>query len=80
MIGTCHLEKKNWAINPCHYLKNGTHNFVSLTRKVQGYKIKRHTLVCKVARLLQANTYNESNLFLPPNLSHNSVFSRKGYP
>ena len=31
VIGKCHFETKIRAVNPCHYLKNGTHNSKSLT-------------------------------------------------
>ena len=30
VMGTCHYQKKNGAIIPCHYLKKGTHNSVSM--------------------------------------------------
>ena len=37
MIATCHYQKNNGAIIPCHYLKKGTHNSVSLLL-FTGYK------------------------------------------
>ena len=32
VIGTCHFEKYIRAITACHYLKNWSHNYVSLTK------------------------------------------------
>ena len=67
MLETCHFETKIRAIIPCHYLKNGTHNFVSLTRKMQSHKLKRHIVVNKDARFItffQVHTYEDSDLLL----------------
>ena len=62
MLGTCHFEKTIGAIIPCHYLKNGTHNSVSLSRKVQSPKIRRHIVVNRDARfisLFQVHSYDD---------------------
>ena len=65
--GMCHFDKKIGAIIPCHYLKNGTHNSVTLTRKLQIHKSKRHIVVSKDARftsLFQVHTYDDSKFLL----------------
>ena len=40
------------TIISCNYLRNGTHNFLSLTRKVQSRKINRRIVVYKDARFI----------------------------
>ena len=67
MPGTCHFEKKVGAIIPYHYLKNGTHNSVSLTRKMQSHKIKRRIVVDNGASSItffQIHTYDDSKFLL----------------
>ena len=68
MLGTHHCVKKIWALTPCHFLKNGTHTAVSLTRKVQSQEIKRHIVVYKGARfiaLFPVHTYDDSKFLIP---------------
>ena len=60
-------ENKIGTIILCHYLEIGTNNSVSLTRKVQSHKIKRHIVAYKDARfitLFQICTYDFSKLLL----------------
>ena len=58
--------EKIGATIPCHFLKDRTHFSVSLARKVQSHKLKRHYVVYKDAgflTLFQVHTYDDSKFF-----------------
>ena len=77
MKGMCHFEKQIWAIIPCPYLKNWTHNSVPLTRKVQSHKVKWHFVVNKDARfitLFEIHTYDDSKFSSLKMYTRNSIF------
>ena len=67
VLGACHFQKKIWAIIPYHYLKKGTHNSVSLTRKVQSHRIKKRIVIAKDTRfiiLFQVHRCEDSKFLL----------------
>ena len=51
----------------CHYLKKEAQYSVSMTRKMQGRKLKRHAVVYKDARfitLFQVHAHDDSKFLL----------------